>query len=155
MGNYGRDALAPSDRRGGQALVEFALVLPVLILLVLIVLDFGRLYQSWVTLTNAARVGANYAASTGTYKALDPRYQALITNEMSGAACQLQPSGGPPPDPTFPNGTQLGDPAVVSLGCKFAFWTPLISDFFGGSGSLPLGASAQFPIRYGATTNLP
>lgn len=147
--------MAKGEPQGGQALVEFVLVLPVLILIALIVLDFGRLYQSWVTLTNAARIGANYAASTGTYVAQDPRYQTLISNEMSGAACQLQPSAGSPPDPTFPNGTNLGDPAVVSLTCKFAFWTPLISNIFGGSGSLPLGASAQFPIRYGAVTNLP
>ena len=49
-------------RSRGQSLVEFALVLPVLLLMVLTALDFGRLFPGWVVINNAARVGANYAA---------------------------------------------------------------------------------------------
>ena len=45
-----------------QALVEFALVLPILLLLVLGVMDFGRMFYTKMILTNAAREGANYLA---------------------------------------------------------------------------------------------
>ena len=45
-----------------QALVEFALVLPILLLLILGVMDFGRLFYTKMVLTNAAREGANYLA---------------------------------------------------------------------------------------------
>jgi len=45
-----------------QALVEFALVLPLLLLLVLGVMDFGRMFYTKMILTNAAREGANYLA---------------------------------------------------------------------------------------------
>ena len=48
--------------RRGQSIVEFALVLPVLLFLLLMGLDFGRVFLGWVNLNNAARVGANYAA---------------------------------------------------------------------------------------------
>ena len=43
-------------------MVEFALMLPVFMLVLLLTIDLGRLYNGWVTLQNAARIGANYAA---------------------------------------------------------------------------------------------
>lgn len=51
--------------RGGikaQALVEVALMLPLVLLLVLGGIDFGRMYITKIVLTNAAREGANYLA---------------------------------------------------------------------------------------------
>jgi len=45
----------------GQSLVEFALVLPVLLLLLCAIIDFGWLYYNQITLNNAAREGARYA----------------------------------------------------------------------------------------------
>jgi Flp pilus assembly protein TadG len=49
----------PSDR--GQALVEFALVLPLLILLMVGLFDLGRAVYADSTLSNAARVGSRVA----------------------------------------------------------------------------------------------
>jgi len=45
----------------GQSLVEFALVLPVLLLILCAIIDFGWLYYNQITLNNAAREGARYA----------------------------------------------------------------------------------------------
>jgi len=45
-----------------QSLVEFALVLPLLLLIVLGAMDFGRMFYTKMVLTNAAREGANYLA---------------------------------------------------------------------------------------------
>jgi len=47
-------------RRRGQALVEVALTLPLLLLLILGAMDFGRMFYTKIILTNAAREGANY-----------------------------------------------------------------------------------------------
>jgi Flp pilus assembly protein TadG len=49
-------------RQKGQSLVEFALVLPMLLLLVLAAMDIGRLFYMKMVITNAAREGANYLA---------------------------------------------------------------------------------------------
>src|SRR5260370_21714443 len=49
-------------RRGAQALVEFALVLPLFLLLVLGVIDFSRLLFTSISLANAARELAHAAA---------------------------------------------------------------------------------------------
>jgi len=50
------------DRERGAAAVEFALVLPVLLLLVLGMLEFSRAYNVQISLTNAAREGARVMA---------------------------------------------------------------------------------------------
>lgn len=50
-------------RSNGQTLVEFALVLPVMMLLLCGVFEFGRLLQSWVTLQHAVEEGGRYAVT--------------------------------------------------------------------------------------------
>ncbi|GAA2198747.1 TadE/TadG family type IV pilus assembly protein [Sinomonas flava] len=50
--------MSSQDRERGAAAVEFALVLPVLILLLLGIVDYGRLFNAQQTLTYAARSGA-------------------------------------------------------------------------------------------------
>ncbi len=47
-------------RNRGQELVEFAIVLPLLLIIVFGVLDLGRLFHALITITNAAREGARY-----------------------------------------------------------------------------------------------
>jgi Flp pilus assembly protein TadG len=46
-----------------QALMEGALILPILLVLILAAVDFGRLYYTKIVLTNAAREGASYYAT--------------------------------------------------------------------------------------------
>lgn len=53
-------------RRQGQTLAEFAITLPILLILMFGIIEFGRIFQAWVSLQNAARVAARYA-STGQY----------------------------------------------------------------------------------------
>jgi Flp pilus assembly protein TadG len=63
-----RPASAPRrDIARGQSLVEFALVLVPLLLLILGVIQFGLIFNSYVTMTNAAREGAR----TGTIYVYD------------------------------------------------------------------------------------
>src|SRR5450759_2456703 len=45
----------------GQSLVEFALVLPLLLLILLGIIQFGFIFNTQVTITNAAREGARAA----------------------------------------------------------------------------------------------
>ncbi len=50
-----------SERRSGLAAVEFVVVLPLLLTIVLGCVDFGRFAYSYIAVTNAARAGAAYA----------------------------------------------------------------------------------------------
>jgi TadE-like protein len=54
------------QRRKGQTMAEFAITLPILLILVFGIIEFGRVFQAWVTLQNAARNAARYA-STGSF----------------------------------------------------------------------------------------
>ena len=50
----------------GQALVEFALVLPIFLLLLFGLIDVGRLVYTWNALNQAAREGARYGRTAAT-----------------------------------------------------------------------------------------
>jgi Flp pilus assembly protein TadG len=47
----------------GQTMVEFALVVPILCVVLFGILQFGALYNDYVTLTDATRVGARKGAT--------------------------------------------------------------------------------------------
>ena len=49
-------------RQSGQTMTEFALVLPVLCLVLFAIAQFGILFNNYVTLTDAVRAGARKAA---------------------------------------------------------------------------------------------
>ncbi len=53
-------------RRRGQTLAEFSLTLPILLILTFGTIEFGRVFQAWVTVQNAAREATRYA-TTGQY----------------------------------------------------------------------------------------
>ena len=54
-----------SGRTRGQALLEFALVLPIFLALLFMIVDFGRVVWATGSLSNAAREGARYAIVHG------------------------------------------------------------------------------------------
>jgi Flp pilus assembly protein TadG len=53
--------LQRARRQDGAALVETAFVLPIMLLVCIGILEFGRAYQSWQVVTNASREGARVA----------------------------------------------------------------------------------------------
>ncbi|MGZ4333115.1 MAG: TadE/TadG family type IV pilus assembly protein [Gaiellaceae bacterium] len=69
----------------GQALVEFALVAPILFLILFGIIQFGIAFMHSVALTDAVRAGARKAAVSRT--AADPN--AAATNAVLGAATDL------------------------------------------------------------------
>jgi hypothetical protein len=144
------------DHSLGQGLTEFALLLPMILLLMLIALDFGRVFLGWVGLNNAARVAANYAAMHPGANDWQPdpnpirdEYLRLVAAETEKLSC----SPTTVDDPTYPAGTQIGFPARVEITCQFGIITPIISSIVGAG--VPVTASASFPIRFGAIGGIP
>lgn len=54
----------PKTKERGAAAVEFALLAPVLIMVLLGIMEFGRAYNAQITLSNAAREGVRVMAIT-------------------------------------------------------------------------------------------
>jgi Flp pilus assembly protein TadG len=50
----------------GAALIEAAITVPIILLISVGIFEFGRAYQTWQVLTNAAREGARMAVLEGT-----------------------------------------------------------------------------------------
>ena len=61
-----RDTGQLQRRHKGQTLAEFAITLPIVLMLIFGVVEFGRIFQAWVTLQNSARAAVRFA-STGQY----------------------------------------------------------------------------------------
>jgi hypothetical protein len=57
-----RKPFAGRNRRRGVALIEFALILPILIILAMATVDFGRLIQARLIISNVSREGGSIAA---------------------------------------------------------------------------------------------
>lgn len=76
-----------SDKLSGQSLVEFALFVPILILLLAGAVDLGNGFQTWITLTNATREGARKGASTSSTSAICGRVQEELTNNSITVSC--------------------------------------------------------------------
>ncbi len=57
----------------GQALAEFALLIPIFLILLFAIVDFGMGFHSWITVTNAAREGARLGAVLATTEQIEDR----------------------------------------------------------------------------------
>jgi hypothetical protein len=115
-------------REDGTALVEFALVLPLLVLLTFGILEFGRAINYWIDANHLANVAARWAA-VDTNPGTDggESLQAWIhdqgdTAEMRGAEQVCI---------DFPDGSaEVGDPVEATVTVQFD-WMPLIGDTLG------------------------
>ena len=92
---------SPRQRERGQALVELALVLPILLLVLMAIVDFGRVFHGHLAVTNAAREGARRAAvgasdsvvTAATVAAAAPLDSNIITVTISPAPSERYAGG--------------------------------------------------------------
>ncbi len=136
----------------GQSVVEFALIVPVFILLLLMAVDFGRLFFSYVQVTNAAREGAAYAAAAPT-DTVGISARALQETSVQGqagehplvvtASCANQ-AGTAMACSAAPGGTGQGNTVTVKVEEPFGFLTPLMSQFVGNA--FKIGSSSTVAV---------
>jgi len=75
-------------REDGQSIVEFALVLPVLLLILTGILKFGLMFNNYITLTDAVRNGARTLA-LGRGMQGNPCAPAILQTEGSATSLNL------------------------------------------------------------------
>lgn len=78
-----REGVKVRESECGQGLTEFALILPVLLMILIGAVDLGRAYSETVALYNASREGARNA---GTYVLIDSTAVTTIKNTVIGEA---------------------------------------------------------------------
>lgn len=136
----------------GQSVVEFALIVPVLLFTLLMAVDFGRIFFTYIQVTNAAREAAAYGATQPT-DTVGIRARATQEKNAQGQAGEdawslavscADPAGSPIACNTAGGGTGTGNTVTVTVTQPFSFMTPLISGFFGGQ--LDVNASATSAV---------
>jgi Flp pilus assembly protein TadG len=130
----------------GAELIEFALVFPLLLGVVLGIIDFGFLFRNYEVLVNAAREGARVAILEGY---TEPDVQARVAQYVS--------AGGLPGTPTtvriLPYGANVGGACITLTGAQvtydhtFLFVGPIVA-LLGGSGFTTRSLTATSTMRY-------
>jgi hypothetical protein len=128
-----------AGQEAGQTLVEFALVLPILLVMIFGLVDFGRAFYTWLLVTNAAREGARTAAVQLSSTQVD----AAIIDAMG----TLPTSGVLVIQKTNVQGDR-GEPVTIELTYDFDYVTPIgaLMSLFGGSLAEPT-ISAESTMR--------
>jgi hypothetical protein len=146
-------------RSRGQSVAEFAVVLPIMLLILAGAVDLGRVFYAYVAVENAAKEGALYGArhplcGSASPTCPDPRnVRWIVENEAANlkdrsgasqlttkAACRT--SAGSLVQPI--NDCVNGDVYVVEVTHSFRLVTPILGDVVGSS--LTLGASSEATV---------
>lgn len=120
----------PLHRERGQSLVEFAIILPVLLLLVLGVVDLGMGFKTYITLTNASREGV--------------RWISIHPTDQSGARDRIA-------DEASTMG--LSEGLFLEGGYEVSF-SPNQSDYDAGE-KVTVNVTHDYQLLFGAITGLP
>ena len=141
-------ALERQDRTLGQSLVEFALIVPVFLLLCMGALDLGRVYFAHVALVGAVEQGVRTAAFTPL--ATPAQVVAAVVAEPQ-TTLVLQPANvsvtyyrgsvGTPCD-----GPKSGCTVTVTATTPFTLVTPLMATV-AGSDTITLSARASMVVQ--------
>lgn len=122
--------------------MEFSLVLPVLLILVFGIIDFGLGLRSYISLTNATREGARFGAvgnPAGSYPGnCDGTTNTTIIGRVCVAIEGLNLTELQYVTVTYPGGQAPGESVVVEAHYHYQYVTPLgdIVNFF-SAGALP------------------
>jgi Flp pilus assembly protein TadG len=126
-------------KEAGAVAVEFALVLPILLLVVFGIIDFGRMLNAQISLTQAAREGARWAALG----------QSGVPARVTAAAPGLTPAPSTSVISSCPANAAVGASAEGPASYTISFVTPFgaIASLVGGTspgGTVTLTSTARF-----------
>lgn len=122
----------------GQSLVEAAIVIPVILLLVFGIIDFGLLFNNYILITNASREGARLAALGSTDAEVVAAVRDMTaTLDSSGLSVTVTPHYS-----LRVRGSQVR--IIVTYNARLV--TPIINRFFAG-GKAKLQAESTMRVE--------
>ena len=148
-------------RRGdrGAAAVEFALLVPILLIVVFGIVDFGLLMNSSSLVSNAAREGARVGSLEGTQKASEDAAKAAMTGLIgtipgpgTGLVAACSTGGATPATCTGWTGTSgttaapAGGTVTVTITYNYTWLTPIVR-LLGFKSTLTVVRSSQMKVE--------
>lgn len=130
-----------SASRHGQSLVEFALILPLLLLLTLGIVDTARLFTATVALSNGVREAALYASEPPNFSDTT-----MIRSRLLETADVLEPGRTAVAAPACNNGTcdDTSETVQISASYDMDLFFPFVQDILGRP--VTLRSTATAPI---------
>ena len=108
----------------GESAVEFALLLPILVLLIFGIIQFGFIFFHYISITHAAREGARWAA----LEQPDSEVRLRVKNSAPGlmiadADIKIDPAGD--------RSGKIGEPVKVTVNYKTLIIVPFVGEAMG------------------------
>lgn len=114
----------------GQALIELALALPILLLILMGIIEFGRIFHTYIIIDQAARAGSRVATvnqnSTDIVASVTSAGSSL---SVDATHIKIYYCSTPACTSTKTTGVQRGDSAVVEITYPMELITPVIRPF--------------------------
>ena len=138
-----------SDRERGAVVVEFALIVPMLLLIVLGVFDFGYMLNRNTIVSNASRDGARTASLDGSYADICETVRSELSDSGIAVPANCTATSGTTvikidckkvdntacaaTSTTYDTLAVSGATAIVTVTYTYTYITPLIGQMFGGT----------------------
>lgn len=124
------------NKKKGQALVEFAIILPILIFILAGIIEFGMMLNSYLTIQNASREGARY----GIMGANDSEIIQIVRDtspnlDQTKLIIEITPGQ---------SSRKSGDTIKVKVIYNYKLIVPIISNILGNSIKLNAQTSMSF-----------
>lgn len=130
--------------RRGQSLVEFALVLPILLILMLGILDFGRAIAAYNSVSNGARSGARVAIVNQDFDAIETAIESEAVS-LDDVEVEFDPDvNDKPACPAEDCCPQIGCIVEVRVTSSYVPATPIFSTIVG---TIDVSSATRMPIE--------
>jgi TadE-like protein len=133
----------------GAELIEMAVALPLLLLVVMGIVDFGFLFQRYVVLTNAAMEGARVGMLPG-YSLSDAQTRATTYAATGGVPGTVTAVASVVQLPAAAGGTWPGVQVLITHNYNFQFLGPIRNLFGGGASAVTLTTQAVMRRQLGS-----
>jgi Flp pilus assembly protein TadG len=138
------------NSQNGSATVEFAIIAPLLFLLLFGIIDFGVLLYNQAVITNACREGARFGIVARSPSRTPSEIQTVVINSSVPNLIDFGASSTPSVSAVPLSGTtNFGDDLAVQVQWNHTFMiVPNLSALFGDALSNPLTISSRTMMKY-------
>lgn len=121
----------------GQALVEIALVLPIILLLIFGIIEFGRIFNAYIIVYNASREGARYAAIGKKGSDVQTEVTERTASLVGGVTVKVNPQD------TRTQGTEV----QVTVKYDLSLITPIVGPLISSTKSLHIESTTAMRVE--------
>ncbi len=138
-----------AGRERGSALIEAAIVLPIIVMLVFGVVDFGFMINRSTLISNAAREGAREGTFGGDAAAIEARVREAASTldqaDLTVTVTCTKEDGSACPGVSYDAEWEAGGSVIVTVAYTYNFITPIVGSL--GIGSTQLTSDITMRIE--------